>query len=104
MDISFIIYREAEKEGEMHFSPNWECDAFPVMELIAASAGVFLAIVIGAVVTVVVLVNLRDLREWKQHLADRETTKMMMSTTYQSPMYQSNTTSFAVPKEEISPL
>ena len=88
----------------MQWSPNWDCDAFPVMELIAASAGVFLAIVIGAVVTVVVLVNLKDLREWKQHLADRETTKMMMSTTYQSPMYQSNTTSFAVPKEEISPL
>ena len=104
MDISFIIYREVEKEGEMKFSSNWSCDDFPVMELIAASAGVFLAIVIGAVVTVVVLVNLRDLREWKQHLADREKTKMMMATTYQSPMYQSNTTSFAVPKEEISPL
>ena len=75
------------------------------MELIAASAGVFLAIVIGAVVTVVVLINLKDLREWKQHLADRETTKkMFMSSTYQSPMYQSNTTSYAIPKEEISPL
>ena len=75
------------------------------MELIAASAGVFLAIVIGAVVTVIVLINLRDLREWKQHLADRETTKRIMSkSTYQSPMYQSNTTSYAIPKEEISPL
>ena len=88
----------------MQFSPNWECDDFPVMELIAASAGVFLAIVIGAVVTVVVLVNLRDLREWKQHLADRETTRMMMSKTTDNRLYQSNTTSFAVPKEEISPL
>lgn len=104
MDISFIIYREAEKDGEIQFSPNWECDAFPVMELIAASAGVFLAIVIGAVITVVVLVNLRDLREWKQHLADRETTRMMMSKTTDNRLYQSNTTSFAVPKEEISPL
>jgi hypothetical protein len=72
--------------------------------LIATSAGVFLAIVIGAVVTVVVLVNLRDLREWKQHLADRETTRMMMSKTTDNRLYQSNTTSFTVPKEEISPL
>merc|ERR1712008_113829 len=29
MDISFIIYREAEKKDETHWSPNWSCDAFP---------------------------------------------------------------------------
>ena len=88
----------------MIWSPNWECGAFPVMELIAASAGVFLAIVIGAVVTIVVLVNLRDLREWKQHLADKETARMMMSKTTDNPMYQTNTTTVAVPREELSPL
>ena len=71
------------------------------MELIATAAGIFLAFLIGLVVTIIVMVNLRDLREWKRYMADIERNKLLMATTTtQNRLYEGNTQTFTVPKEE----
>ena len=70
--------------------------------MLASAAGIFLAIIIGAVVTLIVLVNLRDLREWKQFVADKKTSEMRFST-MNSPLYIAATTEVRMPiLEQIS--
>ena len=60
-----------------------------MFELIASAAGIFLAIIIGAVVAIIVLINLRDLREWKQYMADKAEAEARF-TEKQNPLYRSS--------------
>ena len=102
-DHAFIVFRETKgEENQKSWSENWRCSSIPVVELLASTAGIFLAIIIGAVVTLIVLVNLRDLREWKQFVADKKTSEMRFST-MNSPLYIAATTEVRMPKFEDTP-
>ena len=102
-DLAFIVFRETKGEdNQKSWSENWRCSSIPVMELLASTAGIFLAIIIGAVVTLIVLVNLRDLREWKQFVADKKTSEMRFSN-MNNPLYKAATTEVRMPKFEDNP-
>ena len=105
-DHAFIVFRETEgEENQKSWSENWRCSSIPVVELLASTAGIFLAIIIGAVVTLIVLVNLRDLREWKQFVADKKTSEMRFSTmNTKNPLFIAATTEVRMPKFEDPPL
>ena len=65
----------------------------------ASTAEIFLAIIIGAVVTLIVLVNLRDFREWKQFVANKKTAEMRFPTMNFS-LYIAATAEVRMPKSE----
>ena len=64
--------------------------------MIGGGAGIFLVIVIIAVICVIVAINLRDLRRWKQYLADTEEANRMFAD-MQNPLYVGNSTQTANP-------
>ena len=102
-DHAFIVFRETKaEEEEKSWSKNWRCSSIHWSTLLASTAGIFLAIIIGAVVTLIVLVNLRDLREWKQFVADKKAAEMRFSA-MNSPLYIAATTEVRMPKFEDFP-
>ena len=61
-DVTFIVYRATE-DGWSH---NWKCLIIPNMELILASAGGLLTIVMCGAIAMFYMVNLKALHEWRR--------------------------------------
>lgn len=66
------------------------------MALIGGAAGTFLVIVVIGVICVIVAINLRDLREWKKYMAEKEEAERMFADVT-NPLYVGNTTQTANP-------
>lgn len=89
-DHAFLVYRYISEDDE---SSRWDykafnCSAVPWQALLGTAVGVFLAIVIGVAIALVVMVNLKDLREYKRFVKSREEANRMMSTKVNNPLFQ----------------
>ena len=96
-----MAYRQIEDDKELIWTNKWRCSKVPILALIGGSAGLFLTIVIIGVICVIVAINLRDLREWKRYLAEKEENERRFGN-ITNPLYVGNSTGFANPTNRRS--
>lgn len=98
-DKIFVAFRSIEEDEKDIWKSTWRCENVPVLELIGGTAGLLLTIIIIGVICLIVVINLRDLREWKRYVAEREENIAALGD-FENPLYQSNTTTTRNPNRK----
>ena len=55
--------------------------------LLGGSIGLLLTTILIAVIATVIIINLRDLREWKRYVEEREANQKILMGTTQNPLF-----------------
>ena len=55
--------------------------------LLGGSIGLLLTTILIAVIATVIIINLRDLREWKRYVEEREANQKLLMGTMQNPLF-----------------
>jgi len=103
-DTVYIIHRPVyDEKGKnlLSWAPQIRCSEIPVAELMGASGGLLLAIIIIGVIAAIVIINLRDLRAWQKYLAMRQANEANLGN-FENPLYEGATTTFANPQCHIT--
>jgi len=98
-DKIFVAFRSIEEDEKDIWKSTWRCKNVPVLELIGGTAGLLLTIIIIGVICLIVVINLRDLREWKRYVGEREENIAALGD-FENPLYQSNTTTTRNPNRK----
>lgn len=86
-EIYIMHYKRLSKENTDFWSPQTNCHHISTAFLIGTSAGGFLTLVIIGTITALVLINLRDKKEFERQLARIQANEAGLKDFY-SPLYQ----------------